>query len=139
MSKEKVTKRPGKPRIEIDLARVTELASRGLSHEQIAAALGISRTTLQARKRECEQFAQAIEKGQAMGIEAVANALFDNAESGNVTAQIFFLKARAGWREKQEVELTGPNGGPIQTLDTSKLSDAALKELLSARSATDGG
>ncbi len=91
-----------KPRIEIDLDRVTELASRGLSHEQIAAALGISRTTLQARKRESEQFAQAIEKGQAQGIEQVSNALFQNAMGGNVTAQIFFLKARAKWRDRPE-------------------------------------
>ena len=91
-----------KPRLDIDLERVTELASQGLTHEQIAAALGISRTTLQARKRECEQFARAIEKGQALGIEAVSNALFQNAVGGNVTAQIFFLKARAKWKDRHE-------------------------------------
>ena len=100
MAAEKRT--PGKPRIEIDLGRVTELASQGLTHEQIAAALGISRTTLQARKAESEQFAQAIEKGQALGIEAVSNALFQNAVGGNVTAQIFFLKARAKWKDRHE-------------------------------------
>lgn len=95
-------KRPGKPRLEIDLARVTELASRGLTHEQIAAALGISRSTLQARKAEGGQFALAIEKGQALGIEEVSNALFQNAIGGNVTAQIFFLKARAKWKDRHE-------------------------------------
>lgn len=136
----KAAKKPGKPRIEIDIARVTELASRGLSQGQIAAALGISERTLRNRKTESAEFAEAIEKGQALGIEAVANALFDNAEGGNVTAQIFFLKARAGWREKQEVELTGPGGGPVVTLDAGKLSDAALQELLSARrTEADGG
>jgi hypothetical protein len=31
--------------------------------------------------------------------------------SGNAAAQIFFLKARAGWAEKLEV--TGKNGGPV--------------------------
>lgn len=97
-------KRSGKPRIEIDLGRVTELAAQGLTHEQIAAALGISRTTLQARKAESEQFAQAIEKGQALGIEAVSNALFENAKAGNVTAQIFFLKARAKWKDRHDAE-----------------------------------
>lgn len=95
-------KKKTKPRIEIDLNRVTELASRGLSQEQIAAALGISRTTLQSRKAESEQFAQAIEKGRADGIETVANALFDNAKSGNVTAQIFFLKAQGKWKDRHE-------------------------------------
>lgn len=95
-------RKPGKPRIDIDLERVTELARQGLTNEQIAAALGISRTTLQSRKRESEQFAQAIEKGQALGIEAVSNALFQNAVGGNVTAQIFFLKARAKWKDRHD-------------------------------------
>jgi hypothetical protein len=31
--------------------------------------------------------------------------------SGNAAAQIFFLKARAGWTEKLEV--TGKDGGPV--------------------------
>lgn len=92
----------GKPRIEIDLERVTELASRGLSQEQIASALGISERTLRNRKTDDAAFADAIKKGQALGIEEVANALFDNAKGGNVTAQIFFLKARAKWKDRHE-------------------------------------
>lgn len=93
-----------KPRIDIDLEEVERLASLGLTMEQIAASLGISRTTLQTRKRESEQFAQAIEKGQAKGISEVANALWCNATGGNVTAQIFFLKARAKWKDRHEGE-----------------------------------
>jgi hypothetical protein len=30
----------------------------------------------------------------------IANKLFEAANNGNVTAQIFFLKARAGWRDQ---------------------------------------
>ncbi len=42
--------------------------------------------------------------------------------------------------DKVSHEHAGPGGGPIQTLDTSKLSDAALQELLSVRSTeTDVG
>jgi len=98
-------------RKQIDLEEVTRLAARGLTMEQIAAALGISRTTLQGRKAESEQFAQAIQKGQAEGIGAIANALFENAEKGNVTAQIFFLKARAQWKDKHE-EAVDDGGEP---------------------------
>ncbi len=97
-------KRKTKPRIEIDLARVTELASKGLSQEQIAAALGISERTLRNRKAESAEFAEAIEKGRALGIEEVANALFENAKAGNVTAQIFFLKAQAKWKDKHDAD-----------------------------------
>ena len=31
-------------------------------------------------------------------------------KSGNVTAMIFFLKARAGWKEKNELDLTNSDG-----------------------------
>jgi hypothetical protein len=33
----------------------------------------------------------------------IANKLFEAANNGNVTAQIFFLKARAGWRDQGPV------------------------------------
>jgi hypothetical protein len=91
-------------KLKIDLKQVEEFASQGLSQEQIAAALGISARTLGARKAESAEFAEAIKKGQAKGIQEVANALFQNAKGGNVTAQIFFLKARAQWKDKHEGE-----------------------------------
>ena len=91
-------------RIEIDLEEVKRLASRGLSQEQIAAALGISERTLRNRKADDAAFAEAIKAGQAIGIAEVANALWENAKGGNVTAQIFFLKARAKWKDKHEGE-----------------------------------
>jgi len=95
----------------IDLEKVEELASRGLSQEQIAAALGISARTLGSRKAESAEFADAIKRGQAKGIEEIANALFANAKAGNVTAQIFFLKARAQWKDRHE-EVGEDGDGP---------------------------
>ena len=91
-------------KIEIDLKEVERLAGLGLTQEQIAASLGISSRTLDNRKAESAEFADAIKKGQAKGISEVANALWTNAMGGNVTAQIFFLKARAKWKDKHETE-----------------------------------
>ena len=45
------------------------------------------------------------------------------------SAAIFWLKARAGWREKDIHEITGPSGGPVQMVDVSGLSDAQLAAL----------
>ena len=64
-----------KERIDIDLNKVESLASRGLTQQQIADALGISRTTLYGRIKESEQFEQAIKKGQAKGVASVSNKL----------------------------------------------------------------
>ena len=92
-------------RVKIDLKEVQKLASRGLSLEQIAAALGFSVKTLARKRAEMSELSEAIEKGRAQGINTIANALFENAEKGNVTAQIFFLKARAQWKDKHEESL----------------------------------
>jgi len=42
----------------------------------------------------------AVKRGKARKIEAVAESLFQKATSGgNVVAAIFFLKAQAGWKD----------------------------------------
>ena len=60
----------------------------------------------------------------------MAQPLFNMATSGNnVAAAIFWMKARAGWREKNQVELTGPDGGPLRhtTVEDTRPS---IEELL---------
>ena len=120
-----------KPKIHIDLKQVESLAANGLTDEQIALALGISRTTLASRKRESEQFVQAIKKGKAKGIAVVTNKLMESIKGGNITAMIFFLKTQAGWKETNVQEHTGANGAPIQTQATISKDDIkqAMKEL----------
>lgn len=128
-----MSRAPHKPTPET-MAQVEALSGYGIRQDEIAQYLNIDPKTL--RKHYADQLAGGMTKANV----AVARSLHKQAtEGGNVAAAIFWMKARAGWREKQEVELSGPGGGPIQTLDTTKLSDAALKELLGARTATDGG
>jgi predicted transcriptional regulator len=102
-----------KPKIEIDIRKVEALAERGLSQEQIAAALGISEGTLYARKKENEEFDAAIKRGRSKGIGHVANKLMEQINAGNIAATIFFLKAQAGWRDANKVEHSAHDGGPI--------------------------
>ena len=107
----KAEKRTTKPRIPIDLVEVERLAGMGLTREQIALCLGISETTLYDRQRESEEFAQAIKKGEAVGIQQVANKLFSKATvDGDTTSLIFYLKTRAGWKETQVNEHRFPEG-----------------------------
>ena len=47
----------------------------------------------------------------------MAQSLFQMATQGkNVAAAIFWMKARAGWREKHEIAHTAPNGPVMQIL-----------------------
>jgi len=95
-----MTKKRGRPSwVPPDLKKVEELAERGLTNEQIALCLGIHVGTLYAKKNEFHDFDEAIKKGHSKGISIISNALFESAKNGNTTAQIFFLKCRANWKE----------------------------------------
>ena len=103
-----------KPKIQIDLKQVESLAANGLTQEQIAAALGISESTLHKRKQENTEFTAAIKRGKAKGIALVTNKLMESIKGGNMTGMIFFLKTQAGWKETNIQEVTGANGEAIQ-------------------------
>lgn len=94
-----------KPKKDIDLAEVERLASLGLNRAQISSALGISESTFYQRQRENEDFAEAIKRGESQGIALVSSKLMEQVNSGNVTAMIFYLKSRAGWNDKHQLEV----------------------------------
>ena len=90
----------------IDYDKLYNLAKIGLSEEQIALSLGISVSTIGRRKREDERFSSTLKAGKQRGIDAVTNALFEGAtgDKPNTSAMIFWLKNRAGWRDRTEVD-----------------------------------
>ena len=111
-----MNKKKTKPKIEIDLSMVESLAAQGLTNQQIADSLGISERTLQNRKKDNAEFAEAIKKGKAKGIAVVTNALMKKIKSGNVTAMIFFLKTQGGWKENNQLEIEMKKEKKLPTL-----------------------
>lgn len=101
----KLPKKRGKKNFVVDYEKAEALASKGLTNEQICRCLGISETTFYAKMQKDVKFQDIIKKGQAKGIAVIANALFENAKAGNVTAQIFFLKARAHWKDTHTLDI----------------------------------
>lgn len=93
-----------KPKIELDLEKVEEYAGLGLTREEIALSLGVSYSTLNRWIKESDEVDAAMKRGRAKANIKVGNALMKAIEGGNVTAIIFYLKARAGWTEKQQIE-----------------------------------
>ena len=94
-------------KIPIDHDEIEKLASIGLNEQQIADYIGISSDTIGRRKKDDVSFAEHIKRGKAKGIATVANNLFTQSAEGNVSAGIFFMKNRAGWKDKIEQENTG--------------------------------
>ena len=91
--------------ITLDYHLIERLAGKGLSEKQIGQYCGYTSNHWNKLRRENPEINAAIDKGRARTIEKVADALIDNAiEEKNVTAQIFFLKAQAGWSDKVEIK-----------------------------------
>ena len=118
-----------KPKIQIDLKQVESLAANGLTQEQIAAALGISESTLHKRKQENTEFTAAIKRGKAKGIALVTNKLMESIKGGNMTGMIFFLKTQAGWKETNVQEHTGANGKDLIPSAKQMTTDELKAEL----------
>ncbi|WP_376094351.1 hypothetical protein ACE7GA_00950 [Roseomonas sp. CCTCC AB2023176] len=88
---------------------VKTMAAFGIPQPDIARVVGCSDRTL--RKVYRHELDTAATEANAR----VAQCLFQQATTpGNVAASIFWLKARAGWREKQVHEVSGPDGRPLE-------------------------
>ena len=80
------------------------LAACGVSHKEIARCLGtdgIDEHTLYKYFRD--ELDTSLTKVKALAMSKVVMAM----QAGEPWAVCFFLKCRAGWREKAEVELSG--------------------------------
>ena len=102
------------------LKQVEKFAGQGLTQEQISHCIGISRDLFFKSKRNSVNFQDAIKRGQSKAISLVSNSLFQNAISGNVVSQIFWLKNRAPdqWADTIQNKFT------IESIN--KLSDTQL-------------
>jgi transcriptional regulator with XRE-family HTH domain len=113
-------------------------ARNGLTLEQIASNLGISVPSLIKYREQHVELFEALKSGKDEADIEVENALYKAAtgyyyeeetvtpsgrkvtvrryEKPNTTAMIFWLKNRKRevWRDKQDIEHTGENGGPMQ-------------------------
>jgi hypothetical protein len=87
--------------------KVRYLSGLGVPHDYIARIIECSPKTLR------KHFRRELDRGAAEAIAAVSGYLFKAARSGNVTAMIFILKTRGGWKEPTAHEVSGPNGEPI--------------------------
>ena len=83
------------------------LAAVGIKHEDIAAKIGICADTL------VKYYKQELDDGRVDANAQIGKSLYEQAKSGNTAAMIFWLKTRAGWKETQVQEHTGPDGTPL--------------------------
>ena len=93
--------RPRKTLTPEQVAEVQTLAAI-LNQEQIADYFGFSQDTFQRIMERDAEVLRSYKKGKAKAIGSIAGNLIKSAKDGNTTAQIFYLKTQAGWREREE-------------------------------------
>lgn len=107
-----------------DLAQrrqVEAMAAYGIPASDISRTVGVDAKTLRKHYRD------ELDLGQTKANAQVAGFLFNSARNGNVTAQIFWLKTRARWREAP-VELM--HSGAVGSYDLSRLTDEQLESIV---------
>ena len=138
MDKEK--RKVGRPRFEVTpevCEQVENLAAQGLTVDQIALVLGVSHWTIYERQNEYPEFSDAIKRGRGKGIANVTNALYEKATvDKDNTAMIFYLKNRAGWVDKQEVQSTVEQR---HVIDLTRIPDDQLESIEASFSRINSG
>jgi hypothetical protein len=107
--------------------QVEALSGYGLPMEQIAVLVrdGIDADTLR------KHFSQELISGKAKANGQVGKTLFQKVMAGDTTAAIWWTKTQMRWKEVQQHEHTGANGGPISlaAIDLKGLSDVELEQV----------
>jgi hypothetical protein len=88
----------------------------GAKQEDVAARIGV-RSPKTLRK----YFRDELDQGGSEANMSVAQALYKKAKDGDVKAQMFWLKCRAGWRDRPDFEVpAGPPPPFIVALEKKK-------------------
>ncbi len=79
-------------------------ATIGTTQAVISSILGIDPKTLRLHYRE------ELDHATAQANATIGGALFNKAKGGDTAAMIFWMKTRAGWREKHDLNHTSEDG-----------------------------
>jgi len=129
---------------EKDRRTVEAMAGHGFKHEEIGGVIGVDAKTLR------KHFRHELDTSAVRMLAKVAECVFLRAtdmrstrNGGNpqasITAAIWIEKTRGGRTDRVRTEVTGKDGGPIRTVDVTKLTDEELAAIVAGSAATGGG
>ena len=104
----------GRPKAEIDLDVVKNAAKIGCTINEIAAVLGISRSTMFKHMAENPDIALAMDEGRDTGCGTLRRFQWQRAEAGSDTMCIWLGKQMLGQKDKSE--LSGDAANPVRVM-----------------------
>lgn len=120
-------KTAGRKPLEISLVELGKLAALHCTQEEAAGFLGVSKDTIKRRLKE-PKYREAWDNGMATGKVSLRRTQFRLAEK-SATMAIFLGKQHLGQKDIVANELYGRGGGPIQTVDMTRLTDKEIEAL----------
>jgi len=105
---EKLKDKGGRPLTVLNDEQITKVEALAsvLTTEQIADYFGIGRTTFYDIMNRQPEVSERYKKGRAKAIGNMAQSLLMQAQGGDNSAMMFYLKTQAGWKETQVTENT---------------------------------
>lgn len=112
----------GRPPVEFDQEQIilVEKLASVLSKAQLSDYFGISENTFRAVEERQPEVSEAYKRGKGRAIASVAGNLVNQAQNGNVTAAIFYLKTQAGWKEQDTTTISASSDNVIQIVRATK-------------------
>ena len=125
-----VPKKRGRPMMVITKEKMhqVEKLAAVLTTEQIADFLGIARRTFYDEMNRNPELAAHYKSGKSKAIASVGGHLLAKAQKGDLTAMIFYLKTRAGWRETKEDIPLPDNHFSITITDATRPPDLVIHQ-----------
>ena len=112
----------GRPRTTLTPEQIEEVEKLAavLNQTQLCDFIGVPARTFREIMARDEEVSAAYKRGCAKAVSSVAQSLLQSARDGNITAQIFYLKTRGGWKETAPDPVEAP---PTRIELTAKLPD----------------
>ena len=110
----------------IDLMELEKLCLMHCTDDEIASWFGVSIRTIQSRRRQ-QRFAETMRRGKARGSINIRRAQLRLLDAGNATIAVWLGRTILG--QKDALQLTGANDGPIQPESKADYSKLSVEEL----------
>ena len=132
--RKRITAGPGRPKVIVDPEALRPLVMLGCTHEEIADALRIARSTFQLRLSEDDELRAQLDQWRAVRKKRLRAWLSRAAERGNARVLIHLAERELGHRRIRAVELSGRGGGALElNTELRPVLEKKLAEFLRSR------
>jgi len=100
-------KKTGRPRKQLDLQLVEDLATLQCTDEELSSALHVSVDTITRRKKDDAAFAEAYQRGKDQGKRSLRRLQWQSAQKGSYVMQIWLGKQYLSQKDRQHTEIEG--------------------------------